>query len=109
MTRCSGVIGYTLLSETEPGVWTDEPIEKKYYGDIVRDNRSMREDGRTAQTQVNDSININNNISVVSNSFMLNNMAFMNYISFMGSKWNITSVDIKPPRMILTIGGLYNG
>ncbi len=103
MSKCSGVIGYALVGETQPGVWTEGITDKKYYGDIVRDNRKIVD-----QTQINDSVVISNNISVVSNKFMLENMAFMRYISFMGSKWNISSVDIKPPRFIITIGGLYN-
>ena len=103
MPKCSGIIGYALVGETQPGVWTESIIEKKYYGDIVRDNRRIVD-----QSQVNDSINISNNISIVSNKFMLENLAFMKFITFMGSKWKISSVDIKPPKMIITIGGLYN-
>jgi hypothetical protein len=103
MSKCSGVIGYALAGETQPGVWSEGIVEKKYYGDIVRDNRKVVD-----QSQINSSININNCISVVSNSFMLENMAFMKYITFMKSKWNITSVDVKPPRLVITIGGLYN-
>lgn len=104
MTKCSGVIGYTLSVETQPGVWTDTPTEKKYYGDIVRDNRRIVDN-----SQINDNVNISNNISIVSNKFMLENLAFMKFITFMNSKWKINSVDIKPPRLIITIGGLYNG
>lgn len=103
MPKCSGVIGYALAGETQPGVWTESIIEKKYYGDIVRDNRKIVD-----QSEINGSINISNNISVVSNKFMLENMAFMRYITFMKSKWKINSVDIKPPRIIITLGGLYN-
>lgn len=104
MPKCSGVIGYTLAVETQPGVWTEDVTEKKYYGDIVRDNRKIVDQG-----VINNGITISNNISIVSNKFMLENMAFMTYITFMGSKWRISSVDIKPPRIIITIGGLYNG
>ena len=104
MTKCSGIIGYALAEETQPGVWTEVPTEKNYYGEVVKDNRRIVD-----QAQINGTINISNNISVVSNKFMLENMAFMKYLTFMGSKWKITSVDVKPPRLILTIGGLYNG
>lgn len=104
MPKCSGVIGYALAVETQPGVWTETMTYKNYYGDVVKDNRRIVD-----QTQINDSLNISNNISVVSNTFMLSNLAFIRCISFMGSKWNVTSVDIKHPRIVLTIGGLYNG
>lgn len=104
MSKCSGVIGYALAVETQPGVWTTSITEKNYYGEVVKDNRRVVD-----QAQINNGLNISNNISVVSNKFMLSNMAFMKYVTFMGSKWNISSVDVKPPRLILTIGGLYNG
>jgi hypothetical protein len=32
----------------------------------------------------------------------------MKYIEFMGARWKITSVEVKHPRLILTIGGVYN-
>jgi len=104
MPKCSGVIGYALAEETQPGVWTENITEKKYFGDIVRDNRKIVDQG-----EINSSVNISNNVSVVSNKFMLDNMASMRYISFNKSKWKINSIDIKPPRLIISLGGLYNG
>ena len=106
MPRCSGVIGYALDGETRPGVWTEGITDKKYFGEIVRDNRRIVDQG-----EINGSININNNISIVSNKFMLDNLEFMRYLTLSSastSKWKITSVDIKPPRIIITLGGLYN-
>jgi hypothetical protein len=103
MAKWSGLIGYALAEETQPGVWTEVITEKKYFGDIIKDNRKVINQG-----EINSSVNISNNISVVSNKFMLENMAFMKYITFMGSKWNISLVDVKPPRLIISIGGLYN-
>jgi hypothetical protein len=103
MAKWSGLIGYALAEETQPGVWTEVITENKYFGDIVKDNRKVINQG-----EINSSVNISNSISVVSNKFMLENMAFMKYITFMGSKWNISLVDVKPPRLIISIGGLYN-
>ena len=107
MPKCSGVIGYALDEEIRPGVWTEGITDKKYFGEIVRDNRRSVENG-----EINGSINISNNISIVSNKFMLDNLAFMRYLTLSStstSKWKITSVDIKRPRIIITLGGLYNG
>lgn len=103
MAKCSGVIGYALAGETQPGVWTEGITEKKYFGNVVRDNRRIVDN-----SEINGSINISNNISIVSSSFMLENMAFMRYITYMNSKWKISSVDVIPPRIIITLGGLYN-
>lgn len=110
MPKCSGVIGYALVGETQPGVWTECITDKKYYGDIVRDNRKFDSGNATysSNNKVNEDISIINKISVVSNSFMLENLSFMKYITFMKSKWKISSVDINPPRIIITIGGMYH-
>ena len=103
MPKCSGVIGYALAGETQPGVWTEGITEKRYIGEIVKDNRRIVD-----QSEINGSINISNNISIISNRFMLDNMAYMRYLTFNNSKWKISSVEIKPPRIIITLGGLYN-
>ena len=103
MPKCSGLIGYALVVETQPGVWSEIITDKPYYGDVVTDNRKFNN-----QNQINDDMNINNNISVISNSFMLDNLAVMKYITFLKSKWKIVSVEIKPPRIIINIGGLYH-
>lgn len=103
MAKYSGYIGYALTQETEPGVWSESITEKRCYGDIIKDNRKIVD-----SNQINNSINISNTFSIVSNKFMLENLSSMRYITFMNSKWNISSVEIKPPRMILSIGGLYN-
>ena len=106
MSKCSGKIGYIRTGETQPGVWEDlTPEEKPYTGDLIKDNRRFS----TNQTTPNDNLTINNTISIVSNKFMLDNLAFMKYITFMNSKWKISSVDISYPRIIITLGGLYNG
>jgi hypothetical protein len=103
MSKYSGVIGYALCQETEPGVWTDSIIEKKIYGDLVKDSRRLVDNNL-----INDNVIISNNISIVCNKFMLENLAFIKYITYMNSKWKVSNVEIKPPRLIITLGGLYN-
>lgn len=103
MPKCSGVIGYALAGETRPGVWEEGITTKPYIGNIVKDTRRIVDQG-----EINGSININNNISIVSNSFMLENLEYMRYLTLNKSKWKISSVDIVPPRIIITLGGIYN-
>lgn len=104
MAKWSGFIGYSKTEETRPGVWVEKSFEKRHFGDIVRDNRRYE----TSQNQINDNLTLSNSISVVSNKFISENLSYMKYITFMNSKWKISSVELKPPRIILTIGGLYN-
>lgn len=101
--KWSGKIGFVETKETRPGVWENVTTERNFYGDVIRDIRKNQSSG-----QVNDDINISNRISIVSNSFVRDNLAFMKYIEFMGTKWKITDVEVQHPRLILTIGGLWN-
>lgn len=105
MSKCSGTIGYLGSEETQPGVWTPVITEKRYTGDLVRNNRRFSRDAEN----VFDDLTISNNISILSNKFMLDNLSYMTFISFNNSKWKINSVDINYPRIIITLGGLYNG
>lgn len=101
--KWSGKIGFVETKETRPGVWENVTTERNFYGDVIRDIRKNQSSG-----QVNDDINISNRISIVSNSFVRDNLSFMKYIEFMGAKWKITDVEVQYPRLVLTIGGLWN-
>lgn len=104
MAKFYGPIGYAVRKETVPGVWEDEVIERMYYGDLIRNTRSLQ----TAE-QLNDNINIANEISIVADPYAQQNFHLMKYVLFMGVKWKILSVEVHYPRLILTIGGVYNG
>ena len=104
MTKFYGSIGYAELVETAPGVWTEQIVSRNYYGDVIRDLRRLQE-----ASKVNDDINVSSEISVVADPYAYNNFHTMRYVEFMGAKWKITSVEPKYPRLILSVGGLYNG
>lgn len=104
MAKWFGKIGYADTVETKPGVWKEQITERNYYGDITRNTRRLQ-----TSNQVNDDINISNEISVVSDPYANENFHAMKWIEFMGTKWKISSVEVQYPRLILTIGGVYNG
>lgn len=101
--RYFGKVGYVMTKETTPGVYTEEVVERQYYGEISR-LMSKRENGLS----VNDNIVINNQISILADPFSYENFQYIKYIEFMGALWNITSIEVQRPRLILTIGGVYN-
>ena len=45
----------------------------------------------------------------VLNAFAIENLQCMKYVEFCGAFWKINSVDIQMPRLILRIGGAWNG
>lgn len=104
MAKFYGVIGFVKTIETKPGVWSSDITEKYYIGDIVR-NVSRQEE----TDHLNDNITISNRISIVADPFAYNNFFSMGYINWMGTSWKITSVEVQRPRLILSIGGVYNG
>ena len=104
MAKFYGKIGYFETVEVEPGVWDEQIVEYPYFGDLVRNmSLSQSSDG------VNNNINVANNISIIADPYANKNFHHMRYVEFMGAKWNITNVRVEHPRLILTIGGVYNG
>ena len=108
MAKIHGIIGYSvdnLSLETSPGVWTEQIVEREFYGELMR--RSYR--FQTPGDNVNDDITIENQISIVADTFAKGHINCMRYICHLGVKWKISNVDIQLPRLILTLGGVYNG
>lgn len=104
LARFYGAIGYALQQESVPGVWTDTVVEKKYRGDVILDQRRFQS-GDT----VNDNINIDNSISIVADAYAYENIGFMKYIVWNNVAWKIQSFSINRPRIVIQIGGIYNG
>lgn len=104
MSKWFGKIGYAIQEESEPGIWAEEIVERDYYGDLLTDNRK-----RQTNSNVLDEITLSNMISIIADPFAYNNCSCMAYAEIMGARWKITEVEVKPPRLNLTIGGVYNG
>lgn len=101
--KYDGNIGFSVSSETAPGVWKNILTERHYFGDVIKNY--TRPDGN----EIVDDIEISNQISIVADPFAYENFQHMKYIRWMGAVWNIKSVDVQYPRLILSIGGVYNG
>ena len=105
MAKFYGVVGYTETIETRPGVWEPKVTEKSYYGDVLKNTRRLQ-----SGESVNDNIVVTNNISIVADAYALQHFYSISYIEWMGAKWKVSEVDaLNMPRLILTLGGLYNG
>ena len=104
MSKWFGKIGYCETIETSPGVWTEQITEREYYGDLLKVSKKTQ-----SSENLNDNITISNQISIVADPFADENLRFISYVTFMGTKWKIASADVQYPRIILTMGGVYNG
>lgn len=104
MAKFFGEIGFAELVEEVPGVWNEKISKHFYYGDLIRNTRRLQ-----STDQVNDNINVSNQISIVSDPYANQNFHMIRYVQFMGAKWKVSDVEVQYPRLILTLGGVYNG
>lgn len=104
MTKFYGAVGYAETVETSPGVWTERFTERMYTGDVVRLIKRW-ENGEG----LNDDLTSNNQISILSDPYAVNHFFEIRYVNWMGTNWKVTSVEVQYPRLILFIGGVYNG
>ena len=104
MAKFSGNIGFIDTVETEPGIWEEQVTERHYTGDLIRNTSRVQ-----GSSSVNDSIVISNNISIIADPYAQQNFHSIRYAMFMGTKWKIDNVDVQYPRLVLTMGGKYNG
>lgn len=103
MTKFYGEIGYQSQVEVRPGVFVEDIVTRTYFGDVLRMTSRMR-DGKN----LNDDLTIDNRLSIVADPFAYENFSSMRYVDWMGALWKITAVEVQRPRLILTIGGVYN-
>ena len=105
MARWFGKVGYSETVETAPGKWMPQDTVYEYYGDITRN--STRWTGQSETT--NDDLTINVQVSIMADPFAIEHFSSIKWIEYMGAKWKVTSVEPQPPRLILTLGGVWNG
>lgn len=105
MAKWFGKVGYVLTKEIKPGVWDEVPTEKKYYGDVLRNSFAYH----SQSNSTNDDINVNRQVSIVADQFAYDNVGHIRYVEYMGANWSVKSAEPQYPRIVLTLGGVYNG
>lgn len=99
-----GNVGYRVDEEVRPSVWEPTITERPYYGDIIRLTRRI-----SSSDKINADITIENQISIVSDPFALEHFQNIIYVWWMGTTFVVSRVEVQFPRLILTIGDIYNG
>lgn len=99
-------IGYVESAERPEGsgIWEDVVTERKLYGDVLKNTRALREEAK-----VNNDLSIGNRFSVVADAYALEHYWAIKYVVWNGKRFLVSNVDVEPPRLILTPGGVYNG
>ena len=105
MAKFHGIIGYAIPQETRPGVWMDQIVERYSDGDVLRNAMGWSANADST----NDDLTVNNQISIIADPFAYQNFHSMKFVELYGARWQIKNVEVKYPRLILTVGGVYNG
>lgn len=104
MAKWYGIVGYAQTVETAPDVWEEQMTERPYFGDVIKNTRRLQSGDR-----LNDSVVVSNEISILSDPFANENFHSIRYVTFMGAKWKVSNVEVQYPRLILSVGEVYNG
>lgn len=102
--RFFGVVGYGVEEESVGGVWVKRITEKRYYGDVLKNTRRLQ-DGE----KVNSDISVGHSISIVADAYANNNFHNIKFVFWNGVAWTVPEVTVERPRLILRLGGVYNG
>ena len=103
MPKYCGNIGYAEMEKTAPGVFQEVIKERRYFGDVTENVRRYE-----PTSYLNDNLQIQNQISIVADAYAYRNFHSIRYAWFMGSKWKVRSVQVERPRLILSLGDVYN-
>lgn len=104
MAKWFGKVGFAEDKEVRPGVYVPEMTEREYYGDTYKNTRRLQNSG-----DVNDSVTVANTISILADPYAVNHFYGIRYATFSGARWRVTDVEVQYPRLLLTLGGVWNG
>ena len=102
--KFAGAVGFETLVEVRPSNWQPVIVERKYRGDITRCSRRLQ-----SVDDVNEDIVVSNEIEILADAFAFENFSNIKYVVWMGTKWRVNTITVRQPRLILEIGGVYNG
>lgn len=108
MARFYGPVGFdlgTTENPDEPGIYVSDGMEERYYyGDVLKHARKWE-----TGPGVNDDLSITNRISIVADDYTFQHCSGIRYVRWMGANWKVVSFDVERPRLILNLGGVWNG
>lgn len=103
MNKFYGEVGYVFAEKTGTSDWEENVVPKYYYGDILQISKRYQ-----GSDKMNDDIEVTNQISILADPYAYRNFQFIKYVEWLGTKWKVSSVSVEYPRLVLSIGGVYN-
>lgn len=104
MAKFYGKVGYGQAVEGNQGVYSDDITEIVYSGDVVRNSLRIQEG-----LSLNDDLTVGHSISIVADAYASQHYSAIRYVELEGTKWKVVHIELHRPRLLLRLGGLYNG
>lgn len=104
MRKFAGKVGYANSVNKGDGIFVEEFTARSFMGDLVR-NEIQVGNGE----KVNDDISTGTSISILADGFALNHFKTIRYVEWAGEVFQVEGVALAHPRLILRLGGVYNG
>lgn len=106
MAKYFGNIGFVKSVEDpdKPGFWRETVETRPYYGDVL-----THQFKNTTPTYINGEITLSNSFSIVADEYANANFGYMKFIEYKGTAWSISNIEVEYPRLIINVGGVYNG
>lgn len=106
MAKFYDAVGYgeSELTATGTGVYADTITEIKYYGDVIRNTRKLQEG-----PNLNNDLSVGNSISIIADAYANEHFFAIRYVKWAGTLWTVSDVEVQSPRLLLRLGGVYNG
>lgn len=106
MARFYGRIGFVTQEESPigSGIYVEVPYERMYRGEVTRNYKRWDN-----ASQLNPNLNISNTISILADPYVNANLSNVRYVKWLDNYWSVTSAEVSDRRLVLSIGGVYNG
>ena len=105
MARFHDKVGFMIGQDNqETGKYEYQAVERAYYGRILEHTRRWE-----SADSVNDDLTVANQIAITANDYAFQHASSIAYVRWMHGLWKVTSIRVKTPEIILTLGGVWNG
>lgn len=105
MARFHGKVGFLISTDDQTtGIAEEQVVEKTFFGTVQEHSRRWQ-----SSDMVTDDLQLGNRIAITADDFAYKHASAICYCEWMGQLWKVTGVQIRRPRIILTLGGVYNG
>ena len=103
--RWFGKVGFGL-TEHNPvtGKSKSVIVEYEYFGDVLKNTRKWE-----SNDHLNDDLTISNIIKIYADNYLMKYQDAIKYATFNGVYWRVSNIEVEFPKMVLTLGGVYNG